>query len=942
MYKTFTTLLLLVLLSSSFLKGQVVYTEPAFPTVDDEVTIFFDATQGTGGLAGCDCTVYIHTGVITNESSSPTDWKHVAMTWGVANPDWELTAVDGVSDLYTFTISPSIREYYNISDNEEVLELAFVFRNADGSLEGKAEGGVDIYYPVYPEDLPFTTLLLGPEGNSLVRNIGETINIRAVASQEATFQVLDNEVEVIQTTGTSLDYPLEVTEQGTHLVEVFISNPLETQAYSFSYVVPIDIAPENPPLGIEHGINMLGDTGVILSLFAPDKENAFVVGDFTDWVLNTDYQMTKSLDGNTFWLQVFDLVPGQNYTFQYLVDNKKVADPFSELVLDPLNDAFIPEETYPNLPEYPHGRTTGYVTLIQPGAPEYEWQTTNYERPPQEKLTIYELLVRDFIHRHDYTTLIDTLDYLERLGINAIELMPVCEFDGNISWGYNPVFHGALDKYYGSPDEFKRFVDECHSRGMAVIIDVVYNHASEKSPIVALYAGEPDVENNPYFNLVPKHPFNVFIDLNHESEATKNYTKKTLRYWQEEFRVDGFRFDLSKGLTQVDYGNDVGAWGSYDASRIAILKDYADAVWAVDEEAYVILEHFANNQEETELIQYGKGMMTWGNMNHNYNEASMGYSGNSLQGVSSQSRSWTEQRLIGYMESHDEERLMYKNLEFGNNTNWEHNVKNLQVALKRQELVSAFFYTIPGPKMLWQFGEVGYDVNIDFNGRTGPKPIRWEYYDDSDRRRLYNVTRSLIHLRNTYDVFHADVTNYALFVGAGTYGKTKRIELNGDDMDVIVIGNFDVFANEIDPNFQQTGTWYEYFSGETLEVSDANAPIELTPGEYRIYTSVQLPEPPVGYISTVGFEEIVDKEFQLIAWPNPTTNSIRFGYQLEQAERVQLELFNMLGQKIQTLVDEKQNGGWKSVLLENQLKKGSYLVKLRVGNKIETEVVVIH
>ncbi|WP_243664309.1 alpha-amylase family glycosyl hydrolase [Rhodothermus marinus] len=92
---------------------------------------------------------------------------------------------------------------------------------------------------------------------------------------------------------------------------------------------------------------------------------------------------------------------------------------------------------------------------------------TDFERPPAHELVIYELLIRDFVARHDYATLIDTLDYLERLGVNAIELMPVAEFDGNISWGYNPAFHLALDKYYGPADDLKRFVDECHRRGIA-------------------------------------------------------------------------------------------------------------------------------------------------------------------------------------------------------------------------------------------------------------------------------------------------------------------------------------------------------------------------------------------------------------------------------------------------------------------------------------------
>ncbi|MCB0681020.1 MAG: hypothetical protein KDC32_08815, partial [Saprospiraceae bacterium] len=178
--------------------------------------------------------------------------------------------------------------------------------------------------------------------------------------------------------------------------------------------------------------------------------------------------------------------------------------------------------------------------------------------------------------RHDYTTLIDTLDYLQNLGINAIELMPVQEFEGNISWGYNPSFHMALDKYYGPVNEFKRFIDSCHARGMAVILDVVYNHAFGQCPLVQLYFDGKPTPESPYFNVDATHPFNVGYDFNHESEATRRYIDQVMTYWLEEFRVDGFRFDLSKGFTQVNNPDDVGAWGQYDASRIAILKHYAD------------------------------------------------------------------------------------------------------------------------------------------------------------------------------------------------------------------------------------------------------------------------------------------------------------------------------------------------------------------------------
>jgi pullulanase/glycogen debranching enzyme len=266
----------------------------------------------------------------------------------------------------------------------------------------------------------------------------------------------------------------------------------------------------------------------------------------------------------------------------------------------------------------------------------------------------------------------------------------------------------ALDKYYGSPEDFKAFVDACHARGMAVIVDIVYNHAFGQSPLARLWWNEASFRptpDNPYLNITPRHPFNVGYDFNHESALTKEFVKVTTQYWLEEFRIDGFRWDLSKGFTQ-NFSGDVGTWNQYDASRIAILKDYADHVWSVDEEAYMIMEHLGVSEEEDELAQYGNSMYFWSGFNPHdqYLEGAMGFPSN-FREVISENRGFSDLNLVGYMESHDEERMQFKNEEFGNRSpNFRYDVRNQGTGLDRIELASAFFYTVPGPKMLWQFG----------------------------------------------------------------------------------------------------------------------------------------------------------------------------------------------------------------------------------------------
>jgi 1,4-alpha-glucan branching enzyme len=148
------------------------------------------------------------------------------------------------------------------------------------------------------------------------------------------------------------------------------------------------------------------------------------------------------------------------------------------------------------------------VSTFEMNPTAYNWSITDFDRPDKNTLAIYELLVRDFVSEHSFDAIRAKLDYLATLGINAIELMPINEFDGNLSWGYNPCYYFAVDKYYGTERALKQLVDECHKRGIAVILDVVFNHATGLNPMNKLYP----LAQNPWFNVNPPHGDNVFED----------------------------------------------------------------------------------------------------------------------------------------------------------------------------------------------------------------------------------------------------------------------------------------------------------------------------------------------------------------------------------------------------------------------------------------------
>jgi hypothetical protein len=545
---------------------------------------------------------------------------------------------------------------------------------------------------------------------------------------------------------------------------------------------------------------------------------------------------------------------------------------------------------------------------------------TDFQKPDPANLVIYELLVRDFTQCHTFRCMIDTLDYLERLGINAIELMPVSEFEGNDSWGYNSSFYFAPDKYYGPGDDLKAFIDACHARGIAVILDMVLNHSYGQSPLVRLYwdsENDRPAADNPWYNVEsPNAVFSWGYDFNHESEHTKRFVDRVNAYWLEEFRFDGFRFDFTKGFT-----NTPGDGGAYDASRIRILKRMYDRIREVDGDAYVILEHFADNREERELSSYG--MLIWGNANYNYRKASSSFflDGKSdFSGISWKQRGWSVPHLVGYMESHDEERLMYECYYWGSTSNPAYRIKDTTIALARMELAANFFIPVPGPKMIWMFGELGYDYSINYNGRVGRKPIRWDYQNDWRRNRVYRVYSALNRIKQDQPVF--GTADYTL-----SFADTvKRINLYHSTMNVTILGNFGTRPSKGDPNFKHAGWWYEYWTGDSLEVTDTRAKIALMPGEYRFYTDVRLGRPDI----TLGTGSIASRGTvpRVEVFPNPASGVVMVSTGVGEG-LVKVRLLDLQGRVMMMREHSTIQGSGLIEVDISGLRPGLYFVEVR-------------
>ena len=829
--------LLLILL---FISGQLVAqisTNPTLPTATSEVTITFDAT-GTE-LEGYTGDVFAHTGVTIDTDK----WQNVIGTWGDNATQPQLTRDNSNPNLYTLVITPDAFTYYSVPTSENITEIDLVVRSADGSQQSRP----DYFITLYEEGLNLT--FTNPNNNS-VFNLNDNITISAEASINADLELFVNNVsQQTATNTTTVSSSYTFTSTGPHTLKATGATATESKETEISVYVKTPTQTQTLPVGVKNGINYNPDNSVTFVLLAPEKSDVFLVGDFNNWELNENYQLFK--DGEYFWITLSGLDSNTEYAFQYAIDYSiRVADPYSEKILDPWTDQYIKPGNYPNLKAYPEGKATGYVSTFKINQEEYTWNINDFSKPNPENLVIYELLIRDFTESDSYTEAITKLDYLKDLGINAIHVMPVNEFEGADSWGYNPALYMALDKAYGTKNDFKKFVDACHERGIAVLTDVVFNHSFSQSPLLQMYfdsANNKPTANNPWYNeqhnFVDNTSAQWGYDFNHESPYTETFFKDVLSYWMNEYKIDGFRFDFTKGFSNTIYTGS-NNWGSaYDAQRIENLKNFADHVWNNNptNKPYVIFEHLAENSEETELANYG--IMLWGNMNYSYNQNTMGYSsGADISGISYKNRNWNAPNLVGYMESHDEERLMYRNLQNGR-SNENYNIKDLNTALKRQELAGLFFYTIPGPKLLWQFGEIGYEIDINLNGRTGRKPVPWDYLNNPNRMHLYNTWATLMEFKQQQPVFNT--SDFTLNVS----GLLKTVVLRDASMDVVVLGNFEIENKEITVTFTKTGTWYEYFAGEQKDISNVSQTFTLKPGEYRLYSSVKLLDPRGGTVN---------------------------------------------------------------------------------------------
>ncbi len=945
-------ILALLLFVSTYLSAQIT-TAPTPVVADQAATITFNKT-GTP-LASYTGVIYAYVGVTVNG----TQWQNLkgSATWG--SPLQPTMTQVGSSSSYTLSITPDLYTYFGVGNTNSITQICIIFRSADATIQT-----ADNFIPVGAFQYNLTSPVLN---STNIQSSGSNVSVTANNTNgAATYNLFANGVSINTATTANYSY----TDSGITTnknYELRITQGTTTFTSRFAVVIAPAIVSAAMPAGLQDGVNYnpTDATKATLVVNAPNKDFVYVAGNFTNnnWQPGAAFAMTRDSNSPSgsrrFFLELTGLDPTKMYAYQYWIGDQlnlpvgspplvKTADPFSTLVLSPFDDPEIIQlGVFPNLPVYSviaPGQERE-VSVFQTGPTNnpftYTWSaaTTNFVKPKKKDLVFYEVLVRDFDSNRSFQDLINKIDYFKNLKINAIKIMPVMEFEGNMSWGYNTVYHMALDKRYGTPAKLKEFIDLCHQNGIAVVLDIALNHVFGRSPLERMYMLDSDNDGwangtgfrvsaeNPYVNQEAMHSYNVGSDLNHfkttgvGANMTKTYAQRTIQHWIQEYKIDGYRWDLTKGFTNAcptSAGNQDACTNGYQADRVAKMKEYADIQWAADPNSLVIFEHLGTGgsaTEESEWANYNKngdigGIMQWRKMTDPYANLLKGNATN-LSGVADPS-----DRMVGYAESHDEERVIYKALNEAGQTQG-----NLAKVLQRMPAMGSVLFLVPGPKMIWHFSDLGWDrslwtcnnntvsfSNPDCKLDTKPQP-QWanSWMTDVARKNIYDTWAKLINLKIKENVFENG--QYAW-----NFNDTGRPRLDvwtstnpsATLSYTFVLTNFSDNTVNIAGGFPFTGNWVNLMDNTTVNVTSTSQNVSIEPGGFRVFGN------------NVSLSNSSFNSFKMALMPNPVNDSFKLNLDLAE-----VSVYNTTGQFIKKFNNVASDFNFNV----SELQKGIYFVR---------------
>ena len=542
-----------------------------------------------------------------------------------------------------------------------------------------------------------------------------------------------------------------------------------------------------------------------LKLFAPYNNNVASKGCFSNW---SEIPMQK--DDRGYFRAKVELEDGV-YQYKFRVQSQswflepdewiEVSDPYATSIID---DA-----------------SQNSVIQIKDGKKvidSYTWQHDDKPLPSNEELIIYELYTGGFSggesdneKRGKFKDVIDKLDYLCELGINAVELMPIQEHPGENGWGYNPRHYFAVESSYGSSDDLKRLIDECHSRGMRVLMDCIFNHSDPDSPLTKInydywYSREPSDPDNSWG---PEFDYQKY-DENLDIKPAWQFVGDVVRFWIEEYHIDGIRFDASKQIGDFEFLS----WITEQARQAVANKPFFNTA-----------EYIPENPD---LVGYGKPMDACWHESF-YQQVSKHISGDGFDLESLKQVIDCRQQgyggtssVINYISSHDHK---YTLAEFGD--------RNIfgESAFKRAKLGAVLLMTAVGIPLIWMGNEFG-----EYNPEEEIK-IDWTLLENDPNQNLLDYYRGLIALRKENHALRTD--NIDFFYEDAESKVLAYTRWNDEGSRIVVIINFsdDFLQDYTIDHFPQAGTWHEWTQNYDVEAESTKLTISLGEHEAQVFVS---------------------------------------------------------------------------------------------------------
>ncbi|HAW96545.1 MAG TPA: hypothetical protein DCX60_09735 [Phycisphaerales bacterium] len=531
--------------------------------------------------------------------------------------------------------------------------------------------------------------------------------------------------------------------------------------------------------------------GVTFRTWAPNADSVSVAGSFNSFNPNTHF-LTGEGDG---WWSIDVPYVGQGARYKFVIRNNGQElwrrDPWARRLTNSVGDPLVYDKD------------------------AYQFQADGFTMPPWNELVIYEMHIGTYGALPGdpvpagFQDCIDNLDHLMELGVNCVELMPINEFTGDINWGYNLAYPWSVESSYGGPDQLKAFVDACHARGIAVILDVLYNHWGPSDLDLWQYDGWSQNGYGGIFfyndDLKADTPWGPRPDFGRGEVRT--YIHDNAMLWLDEFRLDGLRFDATKYIrgvpeagVEIPEGWSLMQWinESIDATqpwKITIAEDWGDNEWM----SRSVGEGGAGFESQWDGV-FLHPVRALASIVDDQDRSMFELRDSVLKSFNGQAT----QRVV-FTESHDEAANQPRLPEViwpANADSWE--------AKKRSTLAASVVFTSPGIPMIFQGQEFFEDGTW-----TDAAPMDWGRKDSFNG--IFQLYCDLISLRRNRGGASRGLTgnntNFHHLNDSDKIGAWHRYDQGGAGDDVVVVTNWkSEYRGSYRIGFPSGGTWYCVFN----------------------------------------------------------------------------------------------------------------------------------